>query len=65
MKLGMSLHMVELCPHGTDIHEILYRRFLPKSVKKIHVWLKSDKKIQELYMRAYINLLFLTEFSLV
>jgi hypothetical protein len=39
----MSPHMVELCPHGTDIHEILYRRFLSKSVKKIHVWLKSDK----------------------
>jgi len=40
MKLGgeketsnftMSLHVVELCPHGRDIHEILYRRFLPKS----------------------------------
>jgi hypothetical protein len=30
-SLTISLHMVELCPHGTDIHEILYRRFLPKS----------------------------------
>jgi hypothetical protein len=39
----ISLHMAELCPHGTDIHEILYRRFLPKLVKKIHVSLKSDQ----------------------
>jgi hypothetical protein len=52
MKLGreketavftMSFCMGEPCPHVTDIHEILYRRFLPKPVKKVHVWLQSDK----------------------
>ena len=43
MKLGgeqetssftMSLHTVELCPHGTDIHEILCRRFFTKILGK-------------------------------
>ena len=40
----LSVRVEHLCSHWTDFHEILYLRIVRKSVEKIRVSLKSDKK---------------------
>ena len=43
MSVCPSIHMEQLGPHYTNIHEIWYLRVFQKFVEKIQVWLKSDK----------------------
>jgi len=43
MSLCPSVHMEQFECQFIDIHEILYLSVSPKSVKKIHVSLKSNK----------------------
>jgi len=50
-----------ICPHvwartrWMDIREILYLRFVLKSVEKIQIWLKMDKKYLSLYMKTSLR----------
>jgi hypothetical protein len=48
MSVRPSVRMEQLDSQWKDFDEILYLGFFQKSVKKIHVSLKSDKKTGDL-----------------
>jgi len=43
-SICLSIQMEELSSHWTDFQEIWYLTISPESVKKVQVWLKSDKR---------------------